>query len=319
MSNRRLPGQDLDLDVLSGVPRSALDQLDALIEGPKGISDYIAEADPLSGALKRDLSVGAEVQRLLDEHRSGMAGIVDRLSASGGLASNAFERLGHAFPKGVMDHIAGAGAAHRALEELTAPGSSFAEIQRQIDEQQAAIHALRSPPHEEFADRLLVDPLPPIDFPVENPLHETNDRLASIEEQFERAQEIAANAASIATGLQQAALQFLEKFEAAARDNDRSAGRAIWIGVVAVIIAVAMPVVQVVHTEFWRAPADAAASQAALSELKAEVEALRASQEVMADRIATALDQRDAQAADVLRDIRDLLAKPVQHDSSTKQ
>jgi len=310
MPNDRFPGDRLDLDALSmGLPKSVLDQP--------------FEADSISKALKDHAGLGPsaeEALRAIDDQQAALGkGIFDRLSGAG-LASSAFERLGHALPRGAGDHFSEMGAARRALDDLAGPGSAFGDIQRQIDEQRAAISALRSPAHESLADRYFNEPIDQVDFHIpENPLHETNDRLANIEGQFDRAQEIAANAASIATSLQQAALQFLEKFEAAARGNARAARRAIWIGAIAVMIAVAMPVIQVVYTEFWRAPADATAGQAALRELKGEVEALRAGQRDMADRLATALERRDASASAILGEIRDLLAKSVHQDGSAMQ
>ncbi len=124
--------------------------------------------------------------------------------------------------------------------------SAIGRVAQKIADQQRAIDAMRP----DVADAL-ASPEPPrmpridqIKFPP-NPILETNERLQRIEERFEQMQNIATDAAQIANGLQGAAAEFLQKFEKAAQDNDRTAGRAIWIGVVAVIIAIAMPAVQI--------------------------------------------------------------------------
>lgn len=175
--------------------------------------------------------------------------------------------------------------------------SALGRLSEQICAQQRAIDAMRLPEPE----LPCIPELPP------NPILETNRRLERIEERFEQMQDIAADAAQIATELQAAAAEFLQKFEKAAADNDRTAGRAIWIGVVAVIIAVAMPAAQIIYSEYRRVPSNGLEMQAALEEVQAELSAMRDSQAAASDRLAEALASSDDETAAILRDIRGLL------------
>ncbi len=152
----------------------------------------------------------------------------------------------------------------RAMKE-SAP---LSEINRTLDDNLVSASQVRIP---DFA-------LPP------NPVHETNDRLHRIERQFEKIQDVAANGAEIATGLQSYAAEFLQKFELAATDNNQSAKRAIWLGGIAVLIALLVPVLQIAYAEFWRAPNDAATTQAIILDMKAELNALREAQSKPAER-----------------------------------
>ena len=122
-------------------------------------------------------------------------------------------------------------------------------------------------------------------------------------------QGIAADAAEIATGLQGAAAEFLQKFEKAATDNDRAAGRAIWIGVVAVLIAVAMPAAQIIYSEYRREPSNGAEMQATLEAMQAELASMREAQTEASDRLTEVLATSDSQTAAILGDIRELLAR----------
>ena len=74
-------------------------------------------------------------------------------------------------------------------------------------------------------------------------------------------------------------------------------------------MAVAMPVLQIAHTELWRAPSDAASMQATISDMHKEIDVLRQAQREVAERIEAALDRSDRQAAEVLRDIGRSLAE----------
>lgn len=177
--------------------------------------------------------------------------------------------------------------------------SSIGRIARQIEDQYRSIDALRlnSPPLDN-------DPafVPDLHIPP-NPIHETNDRLGRIEKRFEQMLDVAANGAEIATGLQAHAAQFLVKFENAASDNDRSASRAIHLGVIAVVIAIAMPIVQTAYTELWRVPQDSASMEAVVADMEAEIATLRQTQIQAADRIAAAVERSDEQMVNVLQEV----------------
>lgn len=199
------------------------------------------------------------------------------------------------------------------LTELAGGQSAIGKVAQQIAEQQKAIDALRIP--DSFADLHTAERdhihMPPLRMPElpPNPILETNRRLERIERRFEEMQDVAANAATIANGLQAHAAEFLVKFEKAATDNDRSAGRAIRLGAIAILIAIAMPLAQVVYTEFWRVPSDAADMQTVIADMHREIGALRQTQADVAERLESALERSDQQTADALREIGRLLAE----------
>lgn len=189
--------------------------------------------------------------------------------------------------------------------------SAIGRVAKQISDQQRAIDAMRPD-----VSATLGSPEPPrmpridqIKFPP-NPLFETNERLQRIEERFEQMQDIATDAAQIANGLQGAAAEFLQKFEKAAQDNDRTAGRAIWIGVVAVVIAIAMPAVQIGYSEFRRVPDNGPEIQVALEGMQAELTSLREAQAEALGQLGSAINSSNSETAAILREIRDLLSEP---------
>lgn len=190
----------------------------------------------------------------------------------------------------------------RALTGQFGPDSSMGKLAQQLQDQQRSIDALRMPQPEPLR-------IPDLRMPP-NPIHETNDRLERIEERFEQMLDVAANGAEIATGLQAHAAEFLVKFESAASANGRSTKRAIVIGAIAVIIAIAMPVFQIVYTELWRVPQDSASMAAVITDMQAEIATLRQTQIEAADRIAAALERSDQQIVEALRDVARSLAAP---------
>ncbi len=181
--------------------------------------------------------------------------------------------------------------------------SALGRVSKQIADQQRAINAMPQIQPQ-------VPHIPEISIP-RNPIHETNERLKRIEDRFEQMQVIATDAAQIATGLQAAAAEFLQKFEKAATDNDRTAGRAIRIGLVAVFIAVAMPAAQIIYSEYRRQPDNSPAIEATLESIQSELAATREFQGDLADRIDKAITSSDTENAAVLRDIHALLSRQI--------
>jgi len=218
----------------------------------------------------------------------------------------------HASIKSATDAMKGIGGlseAARIASGSLGADSAFTKLARQIADQQHAIASLR--PHIPAMPERVAMPdrfsIPEVRMPP-NPLHETNKRLASIERRFEQMESIALNGAEIATGLQASAAVFLTKFEKASQDNDRTSSRAIWIGTMAILIAVITPIAQVFYTEMWRAPADSASMQAAITDMKGEIKALQTTQKTAADELAKVLSAGNSESTAALRDIRNLLA-----------
>jgi hypothetical protein len=188
--------------------------------------------------------------------------------------------------------------------------SAVGRVAKQIADQQRALKAIRpnirddiakpEPPRLSNIEQIKVPP---------NPIVETNERLERIEERFEQMQDIATDAAQIANGLQGAAAEFLQKFEEAAKENDRTAGRAILIGAVAVIIAIAMPAVQIGYSEFRRTPDYGPKIQSVLEDVQAEAAGLRDAQAEASAQLGEIIDSSNYETATILREIRDLLSK----------
>ncbi|MBY6118535.1 hypothetical protein KUV64_05285 [Mameliella alba] len=242
------------------------------------------------------------------KHLQGLAvhdGIAAKLAAGAKRESAIHEQIEKALAPyhGLQDRM-------KKLGLSAGEDSNIGRVAKQIAGQQSAIEAIRSHIHDDLAK-----PEPPrlpnidqIKLPP-NPILETNERLERIEERFEQMQDIATDAAQIANGLQGAAAEFLQKFEKAAADNDRTAGRAIWIGVVAVIIAIAMPTFQIVYSELRRAPDNGSEIQPALEDVQAEVAGLRDLQAEVSARLAEVINSSDDETATILREIRDLLSQ----------
>ena len=205
-----------------------------------------------------------------------------------------------AFRKGITEQGRAAAALREQIAEQGRVASAFRKgMSNQIktlSEPKLGIGNSQVPDIYADTHRVRVD-IPP------HPAHETNQRLERIEERFEHMQEIAAKAAAIATGLQAYAAEFLSKFEIAAAANSRSAKGAIRLSVLAVIIALAMPSIQIAYTEFWRVPDESTAMQAVIADMKTEIIALRDAKALTFEQLAAALIESDRETASVLRSI----------------
>ncbi|YCI03315.1 hypothetical protein M1D34_03540 [Ensifer sp. D2-11] len=130
-----------------------------------------------------------------------------------------------------------------------------------------------------------------------SPAHETNERLGRIEDQFDEMQKVLIEAAQIATTIQAHAAQFLVSFEQASQQTDRSASRAISVGVIAIVIAVATPFLQA-GVDRYVFPDNSA------TELKAELSKVGSAQVAGSQALAQRMDENGAAEAAILRDIR---------------
>ncbi len=182
---------------------------------------------------------------------------------------------------------------------LAGKDSPLGRVAEQISAQQGIIDSIRF--SEPEIPRL--PPIPP------NPILETNKRLERIEDQFERMQSIATNAAEIVTGLQGAAAEFLQKFEDTAAENDRSTKSAIRIGKLAIIIAVAMPAIQIIYSEYRREPSNDANVQTTLESVRAELSAMRNEQDLSSNRLNEAFLTSHSETAGILLNIQNYLSQ----------
>lgn len=118
--------------------------------------------------------------------------------------------------------------------------------------------------------------------PYINPVYETNDKLASIEQRFEKMLEVMVTAASIGNTIQANAASFIEKFEIASQQTDASARQAIRIGIIAICIAILMPLVPMGIGLFLTDP-----TVAAIEALSREVTTSQQTQNDMMERLVT--------------------------------
>lgn len=122
---------------------------------------------------------------------------------------------------------------------------------------------------------------------MKRPIDETNERLADIEGHSGKMSEL----------LMQAAIS-----------NEKGTRLARRVGITAIIIAVLMPATQIAYNEFWRVPKEAQATQAIISDLKAEIVDLKEQQTLVLE--SWAKDAVDEEAVTILKDIKEALTNP---------
>lgn len=201
-----------------------------------------------------------------------------------------------------------------ALKRSAGELSSLGRLSKQIAEQSRAIDSAREFARQDALHRSITEsmavPTPPrlpeIKIP-ENPQYEANRRLRSIEDRFEQIHELANDAATIATGLQASAAEFLHQFEEAADKNNRAAKKAIWIGVIAVVSTVLTSIAHIIYSELRREPDVAAYLHASIDETRIELLGSNESQQAQIDGLRDAFISAERESAEILRDIRLLL------------
>ncbi|MDM7850419.1 hypothetical protein [Pseudochrobactrum kiredjianiae] len=115
-----------------------------------------------------------------------------------------------------------------------------------------------------------------------HPAHQTNDKLASIDQRFEKMLEVMLKAASIGNDIQANAASFIDKFEVASQKTDTSARTAIRIGIIAVVIAIATPILSKIVDAYSSNPV-----VAAVEALSREVATSQQTQNGMVERFVT--------------------------------
>lgn len=215
-------------------------------------------------------------------------------------ASSVFQRI--------QDDLAKVGSA-----SFAAPGGGMAELAAQLSKQEGLLAGLRMPDADFMARPA---PVPDLHIP-RNPTFETNERLERIEKQFGSMQEVAVQGAEIALSLQTYAADFLAKFEKAASDTEKSARKAVWVSLVAIVIAVATSLAPLAYDVWFKGPAEASSTaqatatlaslQQQLAELNEGLAKLQTGQAESTEAISTALEGVDEETVRVLREIRRLL------------
>ncbi|GGA87810.1 hypothetical protein GCM10011491_14450 [Brucella endophytica] len=128
-----------------------------------------------------------------------------------------------------------------------------------------------------------------------HPAHETNERLEEMESHFSQMLQIMTNGAAIATGIQEQANEFLAKFEKASEDTDKSARQAIRVGLIAIVIAIITPLVQIGYDTFQDH------TEEKLEHLTNEVASLRKIEETSIDKLVNELRNQNGDSQIVLQ------------------
>lgn len=185
------------------------------------------------------------------------------------------------------------------LQKAVGQESALGKIARNISAQKGMIDRLGNVLREE---ELVSATSRPLDIPlIENPIHETNKRLGRIEQQFEQVAQIASDSAQIALGLQAAAAEFLQKFERAADDTNRSGAKAIRVGWLALAIAVITSLAQIV-SPLVIPDNDAVALREEIAGLQAAVAELSSQQLDASERMISAIATGDERTVLALKE-----------------
>lgn len=124
---------------------------------------------------------------------------------------------------------------------------------------------------------------------MKRPIDETNERLADIEGHSGKMSEL----------LMEAAIS-----------NEKGTRLALRVGITAIIIAVLMPAVQIGYNEFWRTPNEAQATQAIITDLKAEIVDLKQQQALALEGLSGAIAGNEKDTVTVLESIKEVLERP---------
>lgn len=156
-----------------------------------------------------------------------------------------------------------------------------------------------------------------------NPAYKTNDHLEDVASRLEHLVAFGNKALLIMTELQGAAGEFLENFAQEANKNSRTARWAIGVGFAAVFLAI----LQIVYTEFWRVPRDAAATTAALELMQIEIDQLqeaitsgstnaRSTAEITTEALTAAISESTDGNVEILKNIERLLREQNMQDAA---
>lgn len=181
-------------------------------------------------------------------------------------------------------------------------GAALAQAARNIVHQQTVIDGLRLDVRPHIPE--------PTNFPViKNPLLETNERLARMEERFDKLFDLAKDSAQVATSLQASAANFLHKFQVEADKNNDSVNKTIsvarWSLAVVIVVACAQ-----IAAPLFLPNHETEALRGAVTDLRLEIETLRESQVDTTERMIEALTASDAQTAAALQEIAKQFVPP---------
>lgn len=192
------------------------------------------------------------------------------------------------------------GDLHKVIEDQQ---NLLKKLRSPFDDLHRSINGITSPLHDvhlKATNSMLRQPevksieVPRVPPMPKNPILETNKRLGQLEMHFTQMLDVMTNAAEIATTIQSHANEFLGKFEKASEDTDRSARKAVRIGVIAIFISVLTPALQFVYDAYQDH------TEAKLDLLATELVKLRETDAESNKKLIEALRNADAAASDRL-------------------
>ncbi|SFH37713.1 MULTISPECIES: hypothetical protein [unclassified Ensifer] len=199
----------------------------------------------------------------------------------------------------------------KRMEDAIGPLGGMQKLYSDLEAQRNRISAMRSPtgfPAEIEVKPMRLPTIPP------NPILNTNKKLEDIEAKFEQMLMVMSGAANIANDIQGHAAHFLEKFDKASEQTDRSARSAVRVAILALFISVVTPFIPMVIDHFWpdATPAKLESLARQIIDRQAEdrvandrlLRELSQTHRASAERVAQALRQRDGQISNMLEDIR---------------
>ena len=98
--------------------------------------------------------------------------------------------------------------------------------------------------------------------PIRNPVHDTNEKLSDVLNALDSMEALAIQTAETLTSMDDAASQYLAAFAEASDKADRASRRMIWIGGLAILVAILIPIGNVVYFELHSSHTEASVAGA---------------------------------------------------------
>lgn len=209
-------------------------------------------------------------------------------------------------------------ALRNRLASFAKPNPAMKSILDQVENQQRLLGSFSA---EKALDQRLgaginehipIPRMPDFEIP-RNPILDTNAKLADIEQKFESMLDVMANAARIGNDIQAQATTFIDKFEDASAQTDKSAKKAILVGVIALVIATLSPFAPMVVDYFSpnrTVPSIEALTSEVISSRQSAnadnqqlIEALKERNDQVAERLLSELRQKQDETNVILREL----------------
>lgn len=136
----------------------------------------------------------------------------------------------------------------KVMDSITRPSGAMKHIFDDIEKQRKLLGHLQGPKVQMEPPSLRSIEMPKL---PPNPILETNQKLEGLAAKFEQMLAVMAGAATIANDIQGHAATFLEKFDEASRQTDKSARSAIRIGLIAIVVSVLVSFIPMAVGYFW--------------------------------------------------------------------